>query len=169
MCRSLFCTISPPLLSRATSGSRGIYASSYCQDPSTSLRSAQDDTKKQNFRRYCKRSTSYYLWIIKQHRIPGDDIAAVLKFQAVFFQRGDDVDAVAFDAGMHPISVTAGLSLGEGAVFANGAGIGGEDVRLYPHIPQHICHLVGKLFVLRAGSQGLVDAGNVQVPTTRHS
>ena len=63
-----------------------------------------------------------YLCIVKQQRIPGNDIAGtVLEFQTVFFQRGDQVDTVAFYAGVHPSGHTAGLSIQESAALTNRA------------------------------------------------
>ena len=56
-------------------------------------------------------ATRHFLVIEKQQRIPGDDVAAVLKFQAVFLQHRDHIDAVAFNAGVHPIREAARLAV----------------------------------------------------------
>ena len=49
--------------------------------------------------------------IKKQQRVPGDDVAAILEFQSVFFQHRDHIDAVALNAGVHPFRKTAGLAV----------------------------------------------------------
>ena len=52
-----------------------------------------------------------FLFVKKKQRIPGDHIGTVIEVQSVFFQRGDQVDAVAFDAGVHPIRHPARLTV----------------------------------------------------------
>ena len=47
----------------------------------------------------------------KQQGIPGDDVAAILELQAVFFQHRNYVDAVALNAGVHPVRETAGFAV----------------------------------------------------------
>ena len=51
------------------------------------------------------------LVVKEQQGIPGDDVTAVLEFQTVFFQNGNDIDAVAFDAGVHPFREAAGFAV----------------------------------------------------------
>lgn len=107
-------------------------------------------------------AVSFGLFIEKKQGKPGDDIAAVLKFQSVFLQHRDDIDAVALYAWVHLIREAAGLSVQIGAPGAEGAGLRGEHIGGDPLLQKKVPNLVGEGLVLRSGGQGLVDVGDVR-------
>ena len=98
----------------------------------------------------------------KKQGEPGNGIVAVLESQTQVVDHGDDIDAVAFHAGMHPVGVVAGLSVQPGAALALGAGLCGQHIGLHTLGPEQIPDLVGDPLVGRPGGQGFVDVGDVR-------
>lgn len=86
--------------------------------------------------------------MIAQHREPCHKIA-VIKFDPILLsQRGCD-DAVAFNAGEHPVRMAAG-SVRVGAFGADGTGFRGERQHVWGKLQQNIPHLPRKRLVRAA-------------------
>ena len=81
----------------------------------------------------------------KQQRNPRHNVVPVLELDPAAFQRGDDVDAMTFHTGVHPLRVTAGQTVLDGASGADGAGFRGQDIRLHPLFPEEAAHLIGNI------------------------
>ena len=105
--------------------------------------------------------TPIMLIIKKKQRIPGDHIAAVLEIQTVFFQHRDHIDAIAFDARMHPLGHPARLTIQVGAALTFGAGLCGENKGIHTLLPHQFRNLVGNGLVVNAGGEGFLNIRDV--------
>ena len=98
----------------------------------------------------------------KQQRNPRHNIVPVLELDPAALQRGNNVDALTFHAGVHPLRVAARQAVLDGAPGADGAGFRGQDIRFHTLFPEEAAHLIGDVLVVGAGSEGLVDVGDVR-------
>ena len=73
------------------------------------------------------------------------------KFQSVFFQGRDQIDAVALQTRMHSAGKSAGKSIVDGTPLTYGAGLRRENVGIDALLPHQIPYMIGQSFVGNPG------------------